>query len=280
MSLATKCTVALTAFAFAVSSAAAQARPTLRVCSDPNNLPYSNDKGQGFENRLAELIARDLGMQVSYFWFPQREAFFRKTLNSGVCDVVMGVPAEGFNEADTTRAYYRSAYVFVARGDRNLHITSFDDPQLRKLRIGVHVLGNQDDSLPPVHAFTSRHIVKNLVGYSIFGNLAETDPAADLIRAVESGDVDVAVAWGPLAGYFAQHSHVPLSINVISGDPMHPQLPFSFDIAIGVRSGDAALKQSLNAEIVRRRAEIQELLTSYGIPQTSLVPERPHLAEN
>lgn len=279
MSLAIRCIVALTVFGLAVSSAAAQSTPTLRVCSDPNNLPYSNEKGQGFENRLAELFARDLGMQISYFWFPQREAFFRKTLNSGACDVVMGVPADGFSEADTTRAYYRSEYVFVSRRDRNLHITSFDDPQLRNLRIGVHVLGNQDDSLPPVHAFTSRHIVQNLVGYSIFGNLAETDPAADLIRAVENGEVDVAVAWGPLAGYFAQHSAVPLRISPVSSDPMNPQLPFSFEIGIGVRSGDDALKRSLDAEIVRRRADIEKLLTSYGIPQTSAASE-PDLAEN
>ena len=100
----------------------------LRVCADPNNLPYSNEKMQGFENRIADLIAKDLAMQVQYFWYPQREKFFRQTLNSGMCDVVMGVPS-GFDEADTTRPYYRSSYVFVSRRDRNLHIQSFDDPR-------------------------------------------------------------------------------------------------------------------------------------------------------
>lgn len=282
MYLATKCKAiaVFTALGVAACSASAQSASTLRVCSDPNNLPYSNDKGQGFENRLAEMIAQDLNMQVTYFWFPQREAFFRKTLNSGVCDVVMGVPAKGFDEADTTRAYYRSSYVFITRRDRNLHITSFDDPQLRKLRVGVHVLGNEDDSLPPVHALTARHIVRNLVGYSIFGNLTETDPAADLIRAVENGDVDVAVAWGPLAGYFAQYSKIPLSIRVISSDPMYPQLPFSFEIGMGVRPSDQTLKERLDAEIVRRHADIQKLLRAYGIPQTSGSTEPADLAEN
>jgi quinoprotein dehydrogenase-associated probable ABC transporter substrate-binding protein len=238
----------------------------LRVCADPNNLPYSNEQKQGFENQLAALIGKDLNMQVTYFWFPQREAFFKKTLNSGVCDVVMGVPA-GFDEAATTHPYYRSTYVFISRRDRRLQITSFDDPRLRTLKIGVHVLGEQDDSLPPIHAFTSRGIVRNLVGFSIFGNLNEKNPPADLIKAVADGKVDIAVAWGPLAGYFMRQSRVPLEIKPIDGDPTLPNLPFHFDIAIGVREGDHALKQSLDAELARRHATIHKILNSYGIPQ-------------
>jgi quinoprotein dehydrogenase-associated probable ABC transporter substrate-binding protein len=242
------------------------AAPLLRVCSDPNNMPYSNRQQQGFENRIAGLIARDLGMEVSYFWFPQREAFFKKTLNSGVCDVVMGVPA-GFDEADATRPYYRSTYVFVSRHDSNLHIGSFDDPRLKTLRIGVHILGEQDDSLPPVHALTSRGIVHNLVGYSIFGNLAETNPSSDLIAAVAKKDVDVAVAWGPLAGYFSRNEPVPLDVTPIAGDPRNPTLPMTFDIGIGVREGDIKLKERLDTELVRRHAEIQQILRSFGVPQ-------------
>lgn len=245
------------------------AAPTLRVCSDPNNLPYSNREQQGFENRIADLIAKDFNMEVAYFWFPQREKFFKSTLNSGVCDVVIGVPT-GFDEADTTRPYYRSTYVFLSRRDSNLHIDSFDDPRLKTLRIGVHILGEQDDSLPPVHALTSRGIVRNLVGYSIFGNLAEANPSADLIAAVSKKDVDVAIAWGPLAGYFTQHSAVPLDITPINGDPTHPNLPLTFDIGIGVREGDAELKQRLDAELIRRHSEIEQILRSYGIPQLSM----------
>ena len=263
MSSAIKCVLALVMAAGCLPCLAAT---ELRVCADPNNLPYSNDQKQGFENQLAALIGKDLNMQVTYFWFPQREAFFKKTLNSGVCDVVMGVPA-GFDEADTTRPYYRSAYVFISRRDRHLHITSFDDPRLRTLKIGVHILGEQDDSLPPVHAFTNRGIVRNLVGFSIFGNLNEKNPPADLIKAVADGKVDVAVAWGPLAGYFIRQSRVPLEITPIAGDPTLPNLPFHFDIAIGVREGDRALKESLDAELARRRATIHKILNSYGIPQ-------------
>lgn len=243
--------------------------PVLRVCSDPNNMPYSNRDQKGFENRIAELIAKDMGMQVSYFWLSQRENFFKKTLNAGVCDVVMGVPA-GFDEADTTRPYYRSTYVFISRRDKILHIQSFDDPRLKTLRIGIHLLGEQDDSLPPVHALVSRGIVRNLVGYSIFGNLAEANPSADLIAAVTKNDVDIAVAWGPLAGYFAHTSQVPLDITPIDGDPAHPDLPLTFNIGLGVREGDVDLKRRLDAEIVRRQPEIVEILRSYGIPQLSL----------
>lgn len=251
----------------------------LRVCADPNNLPYSNAQKQGFENRIADLIAKDLGMQVAYFWFPQREAFFRKTLNSGACDVVMGVPS-GMDEAATTRPYYRSTYVFISRRDSHLHITSLDDPRLRSLKIGVHVLGNEDDSLPPVHALVSRGIVRNLVGFSIFGHLNEKDPPGDLIKAVEDHEVDLAIAWGPLAGYFGQHSAVPLDITPMLDDPDHPDLPFHFDIGIGVREGDTALRQTLDGELARRRRQIEQILRAYGIPQLAMPTELARSTED
>ena len=271
---ASKCLVALV---LGYSAAFCQAAPVLRVCSDPNNLPYSNDQKQGFENQLAEMIGKDLNMDVSYFWYRQGGKFFRRTLNSGACDVVMGVPT-GFEEAETTKPYYRSTYVFVSRKDRNLHISSFDDARLRALKIGVHVLGEEDDSLPPVHALTTRGIVKNLVGFSIFGNLNEANPAADLIEAVSNKSVDVAVAWGPLAGYFTQHSAVPLEITPIDGDASHPELPLKFDIGIGVRAGNDALKEKLDAELIRRHSEVDALLRSYGIPQLN-IPKSTTVAE-
>lgn len=245
----------------------------LRVCADPNNLPFSNRQEQGFENRIASLIANDMGASVTYYWFPQREAFFEQTLDRGLCDVVMSVPA-GMEGTATTHPYYRSGYVFVTRKDRNLHIDGFDDPQLRTLKIGVHILGDQDDSLPPVHAFTSRGIVHNLVGFSIFGHLNEKNPPADLIRAVADGTVDVAVAWGPMAGYFAHQSKVPLQLTPVGQDSLHPGLPFVFDMGIGVRQADTLLRQKLDAELIRRHAEIQQILRAYGVPQMSLNVEQ------
>lgn len=245
------------------------AASSLRVCADPNNLPYSNAQQQGFENQLAAMIGKDFNEPVTYVWQRQGGKFFKETLNAGVCDVVMGVPM-GFDEAETTQPYYRSTYVFITRRDRHLNLTGFDDPRLRTLKIGVHVLGDQDDNTPPANALMSRGIVRNLVGFSIFGRLDETNPAADLIKAVVDGQVDVAVAWGPLAGYFAKQSPVPLDVTPIAGDPTLPNLPFHFDIALGVREGDQQLQQRLNAELDRRRSEIQQLLRFYGIPQVSM----------
>ncbi|HEX4227571.1 MAG TPA: quinoprotein dehydrogenase-associated putative ABC transporter substrate-binding protein [Bryobacteraceae bacterium] len=242
---------------------------SLRVCADPNNLPYSNAQKQGFENEMAAMIGKDIGAHVSYFWYPQRGAFFRKTLGSGACNVVMGVP-EGLDETTTTRPYYRSSYVFVSRHDRDLRIHSFDDPRLRRLRVGVHVLGDADRSSPPVEALLSRGLAHNLVGYNIFGNLAEANPPSDLIRAVSNKQVDVAIAWGPLAGYFSRDSATPLDITPIAADPSNPTLPLSFDIAIGVRPGNYQLRDRLNEELSRRAPEIHDLLRAYGIPQMDL----------
>lgn len=241
----------------------------LRVCADPNNLPYSNEQQQGFENALAKMVGADMGKEITYLWFPQRGAFFRKTLEAVQCDVVMGVPV-GLEGVSTTRPYYRSGYVFVTRREQGLRLHSLDDPRLKTLRIGVHVLGDGDSDLPPVHALVSRGIVRNLVGYSIFGNLEEANPPSDLIKAVERGDVDVAVAWGPMAGYFARQSRVPLEITPIDAGGGDPRLPLSFDIAIGVRPRDEGLRQQLDAEVARRRPEIERLLASYGVPQRSL----------
>lgn len=254
-------------FAMAVCLMAAVSAPaaTLRVCADPNNLPYSNEQKQGFENQIAELIAKDMGRTVEYFWFPQREKFFKKTLNGGVCDVVIGVPS-GFTEAATTRPYYRSTYVFITRRSSHLDIKSLDDPRLRTLKVGVHILGDENDNLPPVNALISRGIVKNLVGFSIFGNLNEKDPPADVIHALENGKVDVAIVWGPLGGYFSQRSRVPLKVTRIEDDQEHPDIPMHFDIAMGVRAGDTALREKLDNEIEQRRPQIEQILRSYGIP--------------
>lgn len=253
------------ATAAVASTGTAENSGTLRVCADPNNLPFSNRAQQGFENRLADMVAKDMNMQVSYFWFPQRKAFFRKTLNDGRCDVVMGVPV-GIPVASTTTPYYRSTYVFVSRKDRHLNISSMDDPRLRILKIGVHITGDEDSNLPPVIALTSRGIVRNLVGYSIYGNLAEKNPPADLIEAVVHKQVDIAIVWGPLGGYFAKEASVPLRVTPVDVVSRNPAAPFTFAISMGVRHGDNRLQQELNTEIQRREPQIRHLLESYGVP--------------
>lgn len=242
------------------------ANPVLRVCADPHNLPFSDQQEQGFENRIATLIASDLGMSVEYTWFPQRGSFFRKTVGAGQCDVVMGVPAGMKSSVVTTEPYYQSTYVFVARQDRNLGFHSLNDARLPKVRIGVQVLGDSDRSSPPAQALIERGIVQNLVAFNIFGNLNEADPAADLIHAVENGEVDVAVAWGPMAGYFAKCAKVAMEVTPIDFDSSET-VPLSFDIAIGVRKGDLQMRDQLNMELARRKADIDILLSSYGVPR-------------
>ena len=238
----------------------------LRVCADPNNLPYSNEKQQGFENEIASLVARDLHARVAYTWWPQRRGFVRQTLRHGDCDVIMGIPSN-FELALPTASYYRSSYVFVSRADRHLGITSFDDPRLKKLKIGVQMIGNDHVNSPPAHALAKRGIIDNVAGYTVYGDYRSQAPGRDIVDAVAKGDVDVAVVWGPQAGYFARQQNVALDIVPVSPQIDLPFLPFVFDISMGVRRGDTALREQLDREIERRRPEIERILDKYGVPR-------------
>jgi mxaJ protein len=240
----------------------------LRVCADPNNLPFSNEREQGFENRLARLIARDLDRKLSYVWWPQRRGFIRNTLQAKRCDVVMGIPSS-FELARPTRAYYRSSYVFISRRDRRLTVRSFDDPALKQLRIGLHVIGDDYANVPPAQALAKRGITRNITGYSVYGDYSKENPPAALIDAVARGEIDVAIAWGPLAGYFAKRASTPLKIVLVSPEVDPPSLPFAFDICMGVRKEDKALSDELDAVLERRKKEIDRLLRDYGVPLKS-----------
>jgi mxaJ protein len=238
----------------------------LRICADPNNLPFSNRRLEGFENEIAALLARDLGARAEYTWWAQRRGFFRNTLKAGLCDVVMGVPSS-FEMALPTRPYYRSTYVFVTRRDRRLAIRSFDDPVLRSLRIGVQLIGDDGTNAPPAHALARRGVVGNLIGYPVYGDYREDSPPARIVGAVAKGDVDVAVVWGPLAGYFAPRQPVPLALTPVSPQIDLPFLPYVFDIAVGVRRGETALRDELDAALERRQPEIDAILDRYGVPR-------------
>jgi mxaJ protein len=246
----------------------------LNVCADPNNLPFSNDQQQGFENKIANLVARDLNARVHYTWWAQRRGFVRNTLNARECDLLIGVPTS-FERTATTTPYYRSTYVFVTRRDRKLAIKSFDDPILRRVRIGVQMIGDDFTNTPPAHALTSRHIIKNVHGYSVYGDYREPNPPARIIDAVARGDIDVAIAWGPLAGYFAQREAVPLDITPVSPQIDLPFLPFVFDISMGVRRGDTVLRNKLNTIVTRHKAEIDRILEQYGVPRVDTTTEGP-----
>lgn len=238
----------------------------LRVCADPNNLPFSNERREGFENRIAELIARELDSRVEYTWWAQRRGFFRNTLNAGRCDLVPGIPSS-FELALATRPYYRSTYVFVTRRDRNLHIESFDDTALAHLRIGVQLVGDDGTNTPPVHALSRRGYAAQLVGYSLYDDYARPNPPARIIDAVASGEVDLAVAWGPLAGYFASRQPTPLVLRPVQPQIDLPFLPLIFDISMGVRRGDGALAAAVDSVMTRRRAEVDSILAAYRVPR-------------
>jgi len=238
----------------------------LRVCADPNNLPFSNQRGEGFENKIAELLAHDLGERVEYTWWAQRRGFFRNTLKAGICDVVIGLPS-GFEMALTTRPYYRSTYVFVYRKDRGLSINSLDDPLLKNLKIGVQIIGDDQSNAPPAHALTRRNIVTNVKGYTLFGDYSRPNPPARIVDAVANHDVDLAIVWGPLAGYFAKESRVPLEVVPVSPQIDQPFLLFVFDISMGVRREDQDLKDQLEQILDKRRAEIDQILEDYKVPR-------------
>lgn len=239
----------------------------LRVCSDPNNLPYSNEAEQGFENRLAELIADELDAELSYVWWPQRRGFVRNTLNADACDLVIGVPA-GYELVDTTRPYYRSTYVLVAREEVNPPLSGIADPRLAELSIGVHLTGDDGANPPPVHALGELGLVDNVVGYMIYGDYREPNPAARIVDAVATGEIDVAAVWGPIAGYFVKRAPVPLTIVPIRdyhGASPHSER-FEFAMAMGVEKGNRELLEKVQAVLDRRSADVREVLTSHGIP--------------
>lgn len=241
----------------------------LRVCADPNNLPFSNQQQQGFENKIAELVARDLNAKLTYVWYAQRRGFTRNTLNAHKCDLLVGIPAS-FERVSTTVPYYRSTYVFVTRRDRHIRLTSFDDPALKTLRIGVQMVGDDFMNTPPAHALATRHIIQNVKGFSVYGDYGQPNPPARVIDALANDDIDVAIAWGPLAGYFASREPVELDIAPVSPQIDLPFLPFVFDISMGVRRGQESLRDQLNAIISRRRAEIDRILDNYGVPRLSV----------
>jgi mxaJ protein len=247
-----------------LAAGAGQARE-LRVCADPNNLPFSNERGEGFENKLAELIAGELQAKLTYLWRAQRRGFLRETIKAGLCDMVPGIMA-GVETLRTTTPYYRSTYVFVRRTGE-AQIASLDDPALLNLRIGVQLIGDDGSNTPPAHALSKRGITGNVRGYMIYGDYAEPNPPARIIDAVASGQIDVAIAWGPMAGYFATREPIPLAITPVSPQADGPRLPMVFDIAVGVDRENRALRDEINAVLNRRRTDVDGLLASYDVPR-------------
>jgi mxaJ protein len=242
----------------------------LRVCGDPNNMPFSNEKLEGIENKVAEVIAKDLGETVTYFWWPHQRGVVKRVLNARHCDIMLGIP-KGYDLVTWTRPYYRTGYVMAYRKDRKLKLRSLDDPALKTLKIGVQV------NTPPHEALGRRGIADNVVGYQLMfdSNFHAEDYPGKVVEDVLAGTVDVAMVWGPIAGYFAKKKGAPLEIVPID-DPSDSTARFAFDISMGVRKGDKERKEQLEGALARRHDEIEHVLADFGVPLLPAAEEKAH----
>ena len=206
-----------------------------------------------------------MGKKLEYVWRAQRRGFFRETLKEAKADLVMSVPA-GFEMALPSIPYYRSTYVFVTRQNRGIKISSFDELILRTAKIGIQLVGDDGVNTPPAHALANRGIVTNVVGFTLYGDYREANPPARIVEAVGRGDLDVAIVWGPLAGYFNRAERLNLDLTPVSANSEDQPLKFDFSMAMGVRRGNQELREALNEIIRKHRTEIDEILKNFGVP--------------
>jgi quinoprotein dehydrogenase-associated probable ABC transporter substrate-binding protein len=230
----------------------------LRACGDPRNLPFSNEKGEGFENKLAELFAAKLGKKLSYTYFPQATGFVRKTLGSYRCDVIIGFP-QGDEQAQVTVPYYRTSYALISKPGSGLEdVTTISDPRLKDKRIGI-VAGT-----PPSTYMALNGLLAKAKSYPLFVDTrADSSPQA-MIDDLTNGVIDCGILWGPMAGYYAKQSTPPLVVVPLVKETSGPQM--TYRIGMGVRPADQEFKRTLNKTIMENQAEINKLLISYNIP--------------
>ncbi|WP_254276819.1 quinoprotein dehydrogenase-associated putative ABC transporter substrate-binding protein [Halomonas sp. 3H] len=232
-----------------------QEREALRVCADGNNLPFSNEAGEGFENRIAELMAEDLGVPLVYVWSPQVMGFVRNTLELRVCDVMIGAVA-GYEFVQNSNEVYRSVYSLVVPEDSDLRVESLTDPLLQGRRIGVVT------ETPPLVPL--RRTGATLQGYPLMVDTRVRAPVRDAIEDVVSGRTEGAVLWGPLAGYYAARQEPPLRVIPLVDDDSGAHLDYR--ITMGIRRGEPHWKDWINDFINRRQDEIHAILAEYGVP--------------
>ncbi len=237
----------------------------LRVCADPSNLPYSNEKGEGFENKLAELFAAKLGKTVAYTFYPQSTGFVRNTLAARRCDVIPGFP-QGDELVQSSNPYYRTGYTLVVRADSDLKdVDALGDPRLRDKRIGI-VAGT-----PPATYMVKFDEMKKAKPYPLVVDTRVDSSARDMIHDLESGAIDAGILWGPLAGYYAKRANLPMRVTLLLKETGGP--PMTFRIAMGVRVSDQNWKRQLNGLIAENQTEINRLLIDFGVP---LLDEQGH----
>jgi quinoprotein dehydrogenase-associated probable ABC transporter substrate-binding protein len=230
----------------------------LRVCADPSNLPFSNEKGEGFENKIMELMAAKLDKKLAYVWYPQATGFVRNTLGSRRCDVIPGFP-QGDELAQVTNPYYRTAYALVIKPGTGLDdLDSLGDPRLREKRIGI-VAGT-----PPATYLAVNGLMQKAKPYPLVVDTRVDSVAQAMMRDLASGEIDVGVLWGPMAGYYAKQANPPLHVALLLKDAGGPQL--AFRIAMGVRPADQNWKRQLNKLIADNQLDINRVLLAFGVP--------------
>jgi mxaJ protein len=256
---------ALTLMLLLIAAVAFAQSRELRVCADPDNMPFSNVQQQGFENRIAEVVAAELGAHLRYVWQRMGRGFVREYLDKSQCDLVIGIPTN-FRPLLTTSPYYRSTYVFVLPKREKLKSISFDSPELHGLKIAVQVL--DENYTPPGTALARRGMQSEIVGFDTTGKSAES-----IIRAVAQHRVDMAVVWGPLAGYFAKRYDGDLKLLPVEPEVDPPGLPFTFSISMGVRKGNTTLRNELEHVLTERQHDIQKVLSEYAVPELPLAAQ-------
>jgi mxaJ protein len=255
-----------------IAGAAAAEKKALRVCGDPNNMPFSNEKQEGIENKIATVVAQDLGWEVEYLWWPHQRGLVRRVLNTERCDVLVGIP-KGYDLVGWTKPYYRTGYVIAYRKDRLTEaVGSLDDPRLKTLKVGVQV------NTPPHVALAERGIVgDNVVGYQLMfdSNAHPEDYPGKELEDLMAGRIDVALVWGPIAGYFQKKKGLAsLALVPIEG-PSEGSKRFTFEMSMGVRKADTELKKRLEQALERKRDEIRAILEDFGVPLFPLAVAAP-----
>jgi len=233
------------------------ARTELRVCADPNNLPFSDEKSEGFENKIAEVIGRDLSLPVSYFWFPQIVGFVRNGLLAGRCDLVMGTVA-GDELMQTTTPYYHTSYVLVVRDDSKITTSDLDDPAFKPLHIGV-ISGT-----PPSDLLVHHALMGSARPYALTVDTRFESPPHQMLKDIADGSIDAGMIWGPFAGYYITHDKLPLRVIELKSEPGMPRL--DYHIAMGVRYNEADWRRRINEAIRKHQSDIDAILRDYGVP--------------
>lgn len=249
--------------AVATSSGSAQAQrgdlimpSELRVCADPHNLPFSNEQLQGFENRIAAIVAADLGLPVAYVWFPQTVGFVRNTLRARACDLIMGA-VSGDADMDTTSPYYHTGYMLVTRPADAITARSLGDPALAQKRFGLIA------ATPPTDLLLRHHLLGQTTSYALTVDTRFDNPSRSMLQDLIDGKIDVALVWGPIVGYAIARDHLPLKAVFLEGEPDSPRLDYR--IAMGVRSNEPEWRRRINQAITKHRAEIAAVLAEYGV---------------